>query len=106
MALPVYSVRLFEALGLEDVVSFTCVEGFTTVIRDVDIFFYAHDTESGFSLAGALGQYFWVVTVPAGDGTTLQWRGRQVFNPGDTVGVGVGPGQVDVTISGYQLSLP
>lgn len=83
--------------------------GFIAVVRDLDAYC---DATLGFAtlfLHGAIGQaiawHHWDVATT----DQFQWRGRQVYEPGELIeveadtGIGVG---IDVTVSGYLLALP
>jgi hypothetical protein len=107
MPSPVYSTRLFEALALTTNVGYTVPAGVRAVLRDVDIFIGAHGTETAFAILGGMGQVIWYVDVAsATTGQSFQWRGRQVFNPGDIISFVASANGVDVSASGYLLTLP
>lgn len=109
MPAPVYSLRIF--CGAVNVASGTVgpivPPGFIYVLRDVDI-----NTETGaagdvFTVLSPLNLNLFIVRTsdPQG-GTNRQWRGRQVYSPGEKVGFKSFGGTWDVMASGYQLSLP
>lgn len=102
----VYSTRLYAALDLHGNEGYTVPGGYVCVLRDVDIFSYSSGSESGFALEGDLGQVIWYVLVPPDTTQSYQWRGRQVFNPGDIITFNASAGSFDVTASGYLLYLP
>jgi hypothetical protein len=102
----VYSTRLIEQAGLTGNVGFTVPEGFTCVLRDVDCYVANYDTETGFYFAGAVGNILWRVVFPDSAESSQQWRGRQVFNPGDIITFAAQANPVDFAASGYLLELP
>jgi hypothetical protein len=105
VAYPVYSVRLFEALRLSGNLGYTCPAGVATVLRDVDATVYGNSGTAQFYVGGAVGQFIWLIEAGAGAAESYQWRGRQVFNPGDIITFSAG-GMWDITASGYHLTLP
>lgn len=108
MARPVYSSRFIQQRGLSSSTSFAVPSGFIAVVRDLDAYC---DATLGFAdlfLEGATGQ---AIAWHHWDATTqdqFQWRGRQVYEPGElivvTASTGIGVG-VDVTVCGYLLTL-
>lgn len=103
MARPVYSIRIYEAQGVNGTVTVTPSATNTIVLRDVDV--YRGDE-------GLLGSTYRLV-FPAGQtvdywfhnetASTHQWRGRQVLAPGESFQI-ITTGPFDVTISGYSLT--
>ena len=106
MASPVYSTRIFAALALEGSQTFTCPAGYRTVLRDVDLWMYNNADTDFFYVAGSEDQNIWAIVADAGVFGAYQWRGRQVFNPGELIIFSNAGGFVDVTASGYLLTLP
>jgi hypothetical protein len=105
----VYSKRLVQQEALSGTVNTTVPPGVLWIVRDID---YLVITIAG-SVQVVVGitapgpvqsaiDYFVTSSIEA-----RQWRGRQVLNAGDELSVAVtGSGSSDVTISGYELSLP
>lgn len=105
----VYSVRLFQALGLSPgtVVAYTVPAGYRAILRDIDLYSSAGVSNSEIYIEGALGQTIFHAEVAATTQDSPQWRGRQVLYEGETISVNVGGASSwDVTISGYELTLP
>lgn len=100
----IYSTRFLQELGLSGTATYTVPDGFVAVVRDLDAY---QDVLPGGTvfLEGALGQAIWSETNDAATGKTYQsWRGRQVFQPGETLTVST-DSPWDVTVCGYLLSL-
>jgi hypothetical protein len=103
---PVYSVQIMSvtpALPLNTVV---VPDGSRIIVRDVDAIEVSGGGTGACQLLSASGGVLWVFQ----RGSTLnsavgQWRGRQVFNPGQSITFQVVSGTWDVQISGYQLTL-
>lgn len=105
MARPVYSQRFAHELGLNGTLVINLPAGFVPVLRDFDVYNGSGGVASVF-LQGALGQAIYVHRWEVGDGASHeQWTGRQVFLPGETCAI-VTSLAMDVTLSGYLLSLP
>lgn len=110
MALPVYSLRIFAHASLvtsAGTVGPVVPAGFVYVLRDVDVFEETGAQGVTLSVVNPLGGYLTVFLT----GSTLQsrvqqWRGRQVYHPGEQVGFFAGSGQWAIMASGYQLTLP
>lgn len=105
MARTVYSEHLYSAVGLNGSASRSVPAGFRLVLRDVDVYNGAGGTAT-FFLKGGLGQVIWAHRWALGDGASSeQWRGRQVLDEGFSWSVSTTL-PMDVTVSGYLLSLP
>jgi hypothetical protein len=105
MARAVYSQRFIQEAGLNGSSSYVVPAGFKAVLRDLDVYNGAGGTASVF-LQGALGQAIWVHRWALGDGASPQdWHGRQVLETGESVTIRTDV-PMDVTLSGYLLSLP
>lgn len=84
----------------------TVPTGVRIVLRDID----AHE-ESGvagtvMALQSPAGGNLWVAQrVLASDSGNAQWRGRQVFNPGESFNFHVFSGTWSLQASGYELTL-
>ena len=107
---PVYSLRIFGHAGLTasaGEVGPIVPDQFVYVVRDIDVL---ERTGAGATLMQVINQTegpLWEVD----GGTTLasrlgQWRGRQVYGPGEKVGFIVTAGEWSIACSGYQLTLP
>jgi hypothetical protein len=109
MATPVYSTRFLEAHGLTGTLSYTVPSGFTAIVRDVDSFIGTPVGVNALFLHGALGQAIWWTQATIGQSQYASWRGRQVFQEGESIEVEADVGTFDaydVTVSGYLLSNP
>jgi hypothetical protein len=91
--------------------TYTNVGTFVVVVRDIDAFFGGGIVGGAANFVGTEGQTFAYFPFTGLDSAVFSWRGRQVFNPGDTFGMttssgtGLGPAPgVDVMVSGYLLS--
>lgn len=105
----VYSVRFYAAVGLApgSYTVYTVPPGYTAIVRDIDCYSSAGVSNAEIYFEGNLGQTFFHAEVVATTQDSPQWRGRQVFEAGDTISVNVGgASNWDVTISGYLLALP
>lgn len=101
----VYSVQLYEGRNVNDG-SLTVPDGFIWIVRDIDAFFGGGLDGGACNFIGSLGQTFAYFSFTGLVSSSFSWRGRQVFNPGQTFGFISDRAGVDVTISGYQLTLP
>lgn len=105
MAVPLYSYQFLAALGLNGSLPYTVPGDVRAVLRDLDAY-YNGLVEASIHLEGSLGQTIWYNGFSAGGNPQYaSWRGRQVLDPGDTLTVTTDQA-IDVTISGYLLSLP
>lgn len=111
MASPVFSQRFFQARNLSGGSNYTVPDGFRAVVRDIDVFDGSVTGDNVFqAISDALGQTFafWRSPLTGGSlnaGSWFGWRGRQVFFPDDTITFFADSG-LDVTVSGYLLTLP
>lgn len=106
----VYSLRIFGHAGLVTTagkVGPIVPDNLIYVVRDMDVVERTGTRPASFfAYNGNLG-ILWSVESDSGDITGWhQWHGRQVFEPGEQVGVSVGVGTWSIAISGYQLTLP
>lgn len=106
MATTVYSTPFVAVQGLTSFVTVPVATGFVYVVRDLDAYYNPSSfTPLELHVVGDGGQTFiwtkWLITDTDG---LFSWRGRQVITGSFTV-TSSGPA-VDVTISGYKLSLP
>jgi hypothetical protein len=108
MAAPVYSTCFVQEKGLSSNAVYAVPPGFVAVMRDIDL--YGNVVADGdVFVQGAQGQTIWWVGFNVGERKVSQWSGRQVFQPLDTIIVNpqLGPlDAIDITISGYLLTLP
>jgi len=82
--------------------------GFIAVVRDLDAFIGTPIATPNIYLHGALGQTIYWATATIGQSQINQWRGRQVYEPGELVVVHAEVGPLDawdVTVSGYLLTI-
>lgn len=103
MPASVYSVRFGQWSAIESDVSVTVPAGRVWILRDFDA---VVRTAGAVFLVGAGGQLLFYDLTVSGDTRqpNRSWRGRQVYNAGESIGVGVGSGgEFDATISGYSL---
>lgn len=102
----IYSARFAAAHLASSSVSVTVPANHTYVVNTVDLSFEA--------LGSTIGVFYGVGGIPifavAGSdlarGSWWGWRGRAVFNPGETFSFGTFDGVVDITASGYDLTAP
>ena len=104
MSRSVYSVRFIAAAALAGYVSCEVPDGYTAVIRDLDVMFFESSGPAGLQLLGTEGQVIWEVEAAGDADYAYPWRGRQVFNAGETIGLQSILARCDVTLSGYLLS--
>lgn len=103
MTIPVYSTQLVSLQGLNGTHSANPPSGFVWVVRDIDAF-YNGLVVSSIHVIGDNLQTFWYNGFAAGGNPQYaSFRGRQVLKT--LLRVTTDQSQ-DVTISGYQLSLP
>ncbi len=105
MARPVYSERLAQELGLSGLLLITAPHGFTTVLRDLDVYFGGSVFARGVYLRGAGGQTIWFNNFATDAGQYASWRGRQVIQEDEVFSIFT-EDAMDVTLSGYVLTLP
>lgn len=107
MPSPVYSTQFIARAGLNVNVGYTVPAGYRAVLRDVDV---ACATGSGdtriFFLENPQGGLVWVAIANPESYVSFQWRGRQVYNPGEIITFNPAEGAWDVMGSGYLLTLP
>lgn len=108
MARDVYTIRMFAHASLSATTAGPIVpDQFVYVVRDIDI---TRNDEVGAQqliVQNPLGGALFLVNGPASVGTiNQQWRGRQVYEPGEHIGIICTGGSWSICISGYQLTLP
>lgn len=102
---PVYSTRFLQRHGGpsgSDI--FVVPAGYVAVIRDLDG--WINNVGGGsLTLQGALGQQVYAQEqVPLSSGNVLMWRGRVVYEAGESITV-VCVSAVDYVLCGYLLTL-
>lgn len=107
---PVYSLRILAAGNVTAAtgeVGPVVPDGLVYVVRDIDLINDTGAPGDEIYLKGQALQLLWVVKQPS-PATTVNfaWRGRQVYNAGERVGFVVVAGTWDISVSGYQLTLP
>jgi hypothetical protein len=111
---PVYSVVFINVQGTSGVaVNYVVPETATAIVRDVDIYFNTANPELLIQMGDANSHGTWfahqVTVEEVGGPTWVGWRGRQVFEAGQTFygycqdALGVG---ADIRVSGYLLTNP
>jgi hypothetical protein len=107
VAAPVYSIRILAHGALTSSITTTVPDGLIYVARDLDVVCLTPSATSVVNLRGSNSQIIWYVSVDLSTMPRWQsWRGRQIFYPGEPLTLAVESGTFDVTLSGYQLSLP
>lgn len=106
MAVPVYSIHIYAAVGLSgSSPSLGPPAGFRWILRDLDVT-YSGLLVSSVRLIGPLGQTIWLNAFAGlSQPEYASWRGRQVVDFPDSVTLTASQPS-DVTLSGYQLTLP
>lgn len=105
MARSVYSTNFFSGHGINGSSTYNVPAGFIAVVRDADVFWGGGVALPDFRMIGQAGQTIWFFEFVLGHGESIEWRGRQVIDPLGTLTVVTGDA-MDVTISGYLLSVP
>lgn len=110
MARPLYSLRIFAAGSMTNaagIVGPVVPPGLIYVLRDIDVVEISGGGTGAFQAMNPLGGVLWIFqrgsTLNSADG---QWRGRQVFDEGETVGFTAVTGTWSAMASGYQLTKP
>jgi len=102
----VYSKSFVQYEGLDGTETVEPLAGYIDIIRDVDV--YANNTGVSpihFRLIGQSGQTIWLFQVDPDTNASGHWTGRQVMDAGVAWSVET-DAPMDVSVSGYQLSLP
>lgn len=110
MARDVYSIRIFASASLtasSGIVGPVVPADFVYVLRDVDAVELTGSGTGAFQIiAQTLGVLYAFQRGATLASAVAQWRGRQVYGPGEKVGFEVVTGTWSIAASGYQLSLP
>lgn len=101
----VYSVRFLAVTGLSTFEYFDAPEGFVIVIRDISGFFGSQTTAPSINVDVNGTKFAEFDTTPLGL-TGFHWEGRVVCEHPDRITATAANGNGDITISGYQLTLP
>jgi hypothetical protein len=101
--MPVYSKLLARGnvAGAGSNLVFTAAAGYTTVIRDIEIYMLAATTNCDCVIAGVATPLHFL----NGTGAILhaEWHGRMVLNAGDACDINFGGSGGQWYISGYEL---
>jgi hypothetical protein len=104
MAQNVYSVRLLTGVGA-GLYTYTVPPGNVVVVRDLDLTFQPSFASHVATLTVA-GAEIWIdIESDLVTAKSVEWRGRQVANPGDAIQV-FSDGDMSFGLSGYLLGLP
>jgi hypothetical protein len=106
MARAVYSVNLCRLKGTGVSTTFEVPATDVCILRDIDVLVASGGTLTGaVVLESTTGVDVWICQTSDTDLTAFPWRGRQVFPPGALLTFeSAGPGEVQITASGYLLS--
>lgn len=106
----VYSLRIFATGALTNAagtVGPIVPSGLVYVVRDIDAFASTNAVNDQLVIFGQTLGILWAPIVRSStQDQNWSWRGRQVYNEGEQVGVHAFTGTWAVHISGYQLTLP
>lgn len=110
MSVPVYSVMLWslaQATAATGKSGPTVPDGEVYILRDIDAWSSTGAAGDFFVLYGAAGVAIQLLAIGDGHSShSTQWRGRQVYAPGEQLAVQVGTGTWNIQMSGYRLTLP
>lgn len=109
MARDVYSLRIFcgQVNASVGVVGPIVPDEFIYVLRDIDINGVSDVNGDVITVFNPLGGNLFIARCNTGvSNDNHQWRGRQVFSPGEPLQLRSFQGVWDVMMSGYQLTLP
>lgn len=101
----VYSTRFFALHGANGTFVYIVPAGRTAVVRDVDFYNGGGLSPAYYFLQGSAGQAIDYFQSPDLVAHTHQWRGRQVYNAGESITVQSSQPS-DITVSGYLLVNP
>ena len=106
MARPVYSIQIMSLAPALTNNTVVVPSGVRIIVRDIDSFCESGGTGFQFSFQNAAGGNLWAPvqnSFPAIG--NWQWRGRQVYNPGESINIHVFSGAWSIQMSGYELTL-
>lgn len=108
MSSPVYSHSFITIEGLTGAHSYAPESGYKAIVRDIDVYATGVlDIPFTYVFAhGSDGQAFFYYQWEPGAQAWEGWRGRQVIESGQSFDITSYNGPVDVSVSGYLLSLP
>jgi hypothetical protein len=100
----VYSTRFIDnaALSLLDV--YTVPAAFVAVVRDIDVVIGVNIGAFEFTFIGTGGARLWTFNGPSSAGEAAQWRGRQVFQGGESFALEATGATFSYSACGYLLS--
>lgn len=104
MTPPVYSSQLAAAQDFSGDLVVPVGAGVVVVVRDLDVYFGGIGG-ANVKLLGSEGQVIDAFSWEPLSSGTHQWRGRQVFNSGQTITLRTTVG-CDLSLSGYVLTAP
>lgn len=107
MARAVYSVQLMSLAPVLPSQTVVVPDNVKIIVRDVDVYENSGNVNAELVVDSAAGGTLWAalwVTHPLYSG--WQWRGRQVYNPGESIRVQSLVGSWSLQMSGYELTLP
>jgi hypothetical protein len=82
-------------------------DGLRYILRDVDARENLGTAGAWLAILNPVGGIMYIKTVGSSiDESTVQWRGRQVYQEGEQLGFEVSSGSWSIMASGYQLTLP
>lgn len=105
MARPVYSIQIMSLAPALANNIVTVPDGARIIVRDLDAIELSGVTSSAVQFYNAAGGVLWASSRSASGIWQVAWRGRQVFNPGQSIRFQVVSGTWNVQISGYELTL-
>jgi hypothetical protein len=103
----VYSTNFLDLHAAALGIGYEVPAGFKAIVRDIDVFFTALAVINLNIIGPSGGTFAYFSYIPSGS-AFQDWRGRQVFSPGDVIGVTgtIDAGSFDLRMSGYLLTLP
>jgi hypothetical protein len=105
VATRLYSVRFFAEVGLNGTRAYAVQAGFRAVVRDIDVYASAGFSPKHARFFNSAGGTIKLFQVDPDTAISSQWTGRQVFEAGELIAVTT-DGPMDVTVSGYLLTVP
>lgn len=102
----VYSVNFIRAHEVSGIVAYTVPDGYTAIVRDVDLFCGNQLVAPTCYMTSATPDTWFYAEGASETSQWFGWRGRQVFGPGETFGCEVTDGNFDVSVNGYLLTEP